>query len=130
MEQWGKSSTKTATFPLKFPSAALIAVNTTDDAGSGNNYDNRLISITTSAITISYGSFRYIVIGKQLQWGLIPETHTVDFPIPFKNIFSITISGNEPGNGNVPVWGMLVVNTTNSKATADVKWKYIAVGTA
>ena len=64
IKQWGKSSSKTATFPLKFPSAALIAVNSTDDAGSGNNYDNRIISITTSAITISYGSFRYIVIGK------------------------------------------------------------------
>lgn len=60
----GKSSTKTATFPLKFPSAALIAVNTTDDAGSGNNYDNRITSINTSAITISYGSFRYMVVGK------------------------------------------------------------------
>lgn len=64
------------------------------------------------------------------QWGLIPESHTVNFPVPFKNIFSITVSGNEIGNGNVPVWGMLVVNTTNSTATADVRWKYIAAGIA
>ena len=34
-----------------------------------------------------------------LQWGLIPESHTVNFPVPFKNIFSITVSGNEIGNG-------------------------------
>lgn len=68
--------------------------------------------------------------GFLLQWGLIPESHTVNFPVPFKNIFSITVSGNEISNGNTPVWAMLVVNTTNSQATASAKWKYIAAGTA
>lgn len=82
------------------------------------------------ANTVIGGSRPWVAFGKQKQWGLIPESHTVNFPVPFKNIFSITVSGNEIGNGNVPVWGMLVVNTTNSTATADVRWKYIAAGIA
>ena len=78
-----------------------------------------------------FNKYRFIgLLSVSKQWGLIPESHTVNFPVPFKNIFSITVSGNEIGNGNVPVWGMLVVNTTNSTATADVRWKYIAAGIA
>ena len=62
--QWGKSSSNIVTFPIAFNDSPYIAVNSTNHTGSGENYDNVVTEMTKTTLTIRFGAFRYICVGK------------------------------------------------------------------
>ena len=84
-KQWGKSSSNIVTFPIAFNDSPYIAVNSTNHTGSGENYDNVVTEMTKTTLTIRFGAFRYICVGKQ-QWGKFSgksASQPVTYPIAF-----------------------------------------------
>lgn len=61
-QQWGYTSSKTATYPIALTSA-FIALTTTNNGSSTNNYDDRP-TFNTKTISTNVGNFYYAVFGK------------------------------------------------------------------